>query len=210
MPQNDKYSGMSEQEINEHHAQKMAKKQAARAKMLAKIDQQKGLIMVYTGKGKGKTTAAMGLVIRALGRGRRVAIIQFVKGAWDTGERIFLSQIPNVTIAAMGDGFTWNTQNRAQDIASANKAWQAALQAINDKNIDMVVLDEINIVLKYEYLNKDDVIQALQNKNPNQHIILTGRNALDEVIEQADLVTECTEIKHPFKSGIKAQEAIEF
>ncbi len=207
---NEKYSHLSEAELNAHHAQKMAKKNEARHKMMAKIQQTKGLIMVYTGKGKGKTTAAMGLALRALGRGKRVGIVQFVKGAMDTGERIMFAKMENILIQAMGDGFTWNTQNRAQDIASAQKAWDFALSLINNPEYDLIILDEINIVLKYEYLEIAKICEALQNKRPDLHIVLTGRNAREEIVQLADLVTECTEIKHPFKSGIKAQEAIEY
>ncbi len=206
----DKYKGFSEEELNARHHEKMAKKKAARDKMLASITAEKGLLMVYTGKGKGKTTAAMGLATRALGNGFKVGIVQFVKGAWPTGEENILSTQPNCIFKRMGEGFTWDTQDRAKDMAAADKAWQAAANMMADKTIDLVLLDECNIVLRYNYLAHDMVENALANKRPDQHVVITGRNAPEWLTNMADLVTECTEVKHPFKAGIKAQKGIEY
>jgi cob(I)alamin adenosyltransferase len=167
--------------------------------------------MVHTGKGKGKSTAAMGLVMRALGHGMKVGIVQFVKGIWATGERDVLARFPDlVTIKAMGEGFTWETQDRARDVAAAEAAWEAAKAMMADPSYKMVVLDELNIVLRYDYLALGDVTATLQAKPRDLHVIVTGRNAKPELIEIADLVTEMTEIKHPFKAGVKAQAGIEF
>ena len=201
----------SEQELNERHAFKMVKKKAARDKILATKTIEKGLIMVHTGKGKGKSTAAMGLAIRAVGHGMKVGIVQFVKGVWATGERDVLDKFPDqVVIKAMGDGFTWETQDRVRDIKAAESAWSMACEMIADNSYNMVVLDELNIVLRYDYIAISSVIETLKAKPDNLHIIITGRNAKEELIEVADLVTEMTLIKHPFRSGVKAQAGIEF
>ena len=206
-----KADGMSEEEINKRHADKMAKKKAARDKMIAKKTLEKGLLMVHTGKGKGKTTAAMGLATRAVGNGMKVCIIQFVKGVWNTGEREILKNYPDLCIMkAMGEGFTWDTQDRVRDVAAAEKAWSYALEAMQDESIKMLVLDELNIVLRYDYLDFNAVLAALKNKRPDLHIVITGRNAKDELIEAADMVTEMTQIKHHFRGGVKAQIGIEF
>ena len=206
-PQSDK----SQQELNERHAFKMAKKKAARDKILATKTIEKGLIMVHTGKGKGKSTAAMGLAIRAVGHGMKVGIVQFVKGVWAPGERDVLDKFPDlVTIKAMGDGFTWETQDRARDIKAAEAAWAMACEMIADEAYAMVILDELNIVLRYDYIPLDDVIETLQAKPHDLHVVVTGRNAKQELIDIADLVTEMTMIKHPFRSGVKAQAGIEF
>jgi cob(I)alamin adenosyltransferase len=198
-------------DLNARHARKMAKKKAFRDKMLATKTEEKGLLMVHTGKGKGKSTAAMGLVMRALGHGMKVGIVQFVKGIWATGERDVLARFPDlVTIKAMGEGFTWETQDRARDVAAAEAAWEAAKAMMADPSYKMVVLDELNIVLRYDYLALGDVTATLQAKPRDLHVIVTGRNAKPELIEIADLVTEMTEIKHPFKAGVKAQAGIEF
>jgi cob(I)alamin adenosyltransferase len=198
-------------DLNARHARKMAKKKAFRDKMLATKTEEKGLLMVHTGKGKGKSTAAMGLVMRALGHGMKVGIVQFVKGVWATGERDVLARFPDlVTIKAMGEGFTWETQDRARDVAAAEAAWAAAKAMMADLSYKMVVLDELNIVLRYDYLALGDVTATLQAKPRDLHVIVTGRNAKPELIEIADLVTEMTEIKHPFKAGVKAQAGIEF
>ena len=206
-----KTDGMTEDEINQRHAEKMAKKKAARDKMLAEKTIEKGLLMVHTGKGKGKTTAAMGLAARAVGNGKKVCIVQFVKGVWNTGEREVLKHFPDrCVMKAMGEGFTWETQDRTRDIAAARQAWEMAKEMINDPSYKMVILDELNIVLRYENLPLDEVIEVLQNKPEMLHVAVTGRNAKDELIEIADLVTEMTQIKHPFRSGVKAQVGIEF
>jgi cob(I)alamin adenosyltransferase len=202
---------MTEAEINARHAEKMAKKKAARAKILATKTIEKGLLIVHTGKGKGKSTAAFGMVFRALGHGMRVAVIQFVKGAWSTGERTILENYPELcTIRAAGEGFTWETQDRARDIAMARAGWEEAKRAIADPAYAMVLLDELNIVLRYDYLPLDEVLEVLRNRPPAKHVIVTGRNAREELIELADLVTEMEQVKHPFRSGVKAQAGIEF
>ncbi len=202
---------MTEEELNARHADKMAKKKAARDKILATKTIEKGLVIVHTGKGKGKSTAAMGLAVRAIGNGMKVGIVQFVKGVWETGERVVLDRFPDLcVIKAMGEGFTWETQDRARDIAAARQAWEMAKEMINDPSYKMVILDELNIVLRYENLPLDEVIEVLQNKPEMLHVAVTGRNAKDELIEIADLVTEMTQIKHPFRSGVKAQVGIEF
>jgi len=202
---------MSEAERDAYHAEKMRKKKDPRNRILATKTEEKGLLIVHTGKGKGKSTAAFGMVFRAIGHGFRVGIVQFVKGAWGTGERDVLERFPEqVTIRAMGEGFTWDTQDRQRDIAAARAAWDLAKAMIADPDYDMVLLDELNIVLRYDYLPLDEVLAVLKDKPADLHVIVTGRNAKDELIEIADLVTEMTEIKHPFRAGVKAQKGIEF
>lgn len=202
---------ITEEELNARHAEKMAKKKAARDKILATKTIEKGLIIVHTGKGKGKSTAAMGLAVRAIGNGMKVGLVQFVKGKWETGERKVLEHFPDLCVMkAMGEGFSWETQDRERDIAAARQAWEAAKEMINDPSYKMVILDELNIVLRYENLPLDEVIETLQNKPEMLHVAVTGRNAKDELIEIADLVTEMTQVKHPFRSGVKAQVGIEF
>ena len=193
------------------HNEKMAKKKAARDKILATKTREKGLLIVHTGKGKGKSTAAMGLAARAIGNGMKVGIVQFVKGVWATGEREVLIKFPELCVMkAMGEGFTWETQDRARDIAAANRAWEASKEMMADPSFKMVILDELNIVLRYDYLDINDVIATLKNKPEGLHVVVTGRNAKEELIEIADLVTEMTQIKHPFRDGVKAQKGIEF
>ena len=202
---------MSEAERDAYHAEKMRKKKEARTRMLATKTEERGLLIVHTGKGKGKSTAAFGMVFRSLGHGMRVGVVQFVKGAWATGERDVLAKFPElVTIKAMGEGFTWDTQDRQRDLAAARAAWDEAKAMIADPAYDLVLLDELNIVLRYDYLPLEEVVEVLKSKPRDLHVIVTGRNARDEVIEIADLVTEMTEIKHPFRSGVKAQKGIEF
>jgi cob(I)alamin adenosyltransferase len=202
---------MSEAERDAYHADKMRKKKEARTRMLATKTEERGLLIVHTGKGKGKSTAAFGMVFRAIGHGFPVGIVQFVKGAWGTGERDVLEKFPAlVTIKAMGEGFTWDTQDRQRDLAAARSAWEEAKRMIADPRFKMVLLDELNIVLRYDYLPLDEVLEVLGNKPRDLHVIVTGRNAKDELIEIADLVTEMTEIKHPFRSGVKAQAGVEF
>ncbi|RIX99088.1 cob(I)yrinic acid a,c-diamide adenosyltransferase [Aureimonas flava] len=205
-------AAMSEEELDARHAEKMRKKKAARDKILATKTQEKGLVIVHTGKGKGKSTAAFGLVFRALGNGMKVGIVQFVKGRWETGERQALERFPGeVTITAMGDGFTWETQDRQRDIAAARQAWERAKALIADEEHQMVVLDELNIVLRYEYIPVAEVVDFLREHKPEmKHVVITGRNAREELVEFADLVTEMEMVKHPFRSGIKAQRGIEF
>jgi cob(I)alamin adenosyltransferase len=202
---------MSEADRDAYHAEKMKKKKAARDKILATKTEEKGLLIVHTGKGKGKSTAAFGMVFRAIGHGMKVGVVQFVKGAWGTGERDVLEKFSDsVTIKAMGEGFTWDTADRQRDIAAARKAWEEAKRMIADPSYKVILLDELNIVLRYDYLPLDEVLEVLKNKPRDTHVIVTGRNAKDELIEIADLVTEMTEIKHPFRAGVKAQAGIEF
>ncbi len=202
---------MTEAERDAYHADKMRKKKEARTRMLATKTEERGLLIIHTGKGKGKSTAAFGMVFRAIGHGFPVGIVQFVKGAWGTGERDVLEKFPDlVTIKAMGEGFTWDTQDRQRDLAAARAAWEEAKRMIADPQLKMVLLDELNIVLRYDYLPLEEVLAALRDKPRDLHVIVTGRNAKEELIELADLVTEMTEIKHPFRSGVKAQPGIEF
>ena len=196
---------------NDRHAEKMAKKKAARDKMLATKTEEKGLLIVHTGKGKGKSTAAWGMALRMIGHGKKVGIVQFVKGAWETGERDVFEKFPDqVVIKAMGEGFTWETQDKTRDIAAAGKAWEAAKEMIADESFSMVILDEINIALRYEYLPLADVLEGLAARPAMLHVVATGRNAHDDLIESADLVTDMSLIKHPFRGGIKAQLGVEF
>lgn len=202
---------MSDVDLDARHAEKKRKQQAARAKILATKTIEKGLLIVHTGKGKGKTTAAMGLVMRALGHGMRVGIVQFVKGKWQTGERGVLERFPDlVTIKVMGEGFTWETQDRQRDIKAAETAWAAAQEMMADPDYDLILLDELNIALRYDYLDINDVVTKLQARRPALHVAVTGRNAKAELVDAADLVTEMTLVKHPFRAGVKAQQGIEF
>lgn len=207
---------MSEDEIDARANEKARRRKEIRDRMLAGKTVEKGLLMVHTGKGKGKTTAAMGLVVRAIGNGMRVGVVQYVKGKWQTGERVVLERFPEqVTIRTMGEGFTWETQDRARDIRAARAAWAASCQMIEacrgpNPRYDLLVFDELNIVLRYGYLPLDEVVAALKARPPQLHVIVTGRNAKPEVIEAADLVTDMTMIKHPFQAGVKAQKGIEF
>ena len=200
-----------EEEINRRHNEKMARRKAARERMLATKTEERGLLIVHTGKGKGKSTAAFGIVLRCLGHGMRVGIVQFVKGVWTTGERLALERFGDlVTCRAMGEGFTWDTQDRARDIAAARKAWETAKAMIADPSYRLILLDELNIVLRYDYLPLDEVMAGLKTKPRDLHVVVTGRNARPELIDAADLVTEMTLVKHPFRSGVKAQLGIEF
>ncbi len=201
----------TEDEINAKANEKRRKHKEAKDKILAKKVKEGGLLVVHTGKGKGKTTAAMGMVARCIGHGKKVGIVQFVKGRWETGERAVLEAFPDqVTITAMGEGFTWETQDRARDIAAAEAAWARAKDMINDPENDLVLLDEINIVLRNDYLDINEVVDFLSQKPDDLHVICTGRNAKPELIEAADLVTEMTEVKHHFRANFKAQAGIEF
>ncbi|WFU30248.1 cob(I)yrinic acid a,c-diamide adenosyltransferase [Bradyrhizobium brasilense] len=199
--------------LDTRHADKMAKKKAARDRIMATKSGEKGLIIVHTGAGKGKSSSAFGMIVRCVAHGFPCAVVQFIKGAWDTGERRLLTGHFGdlCQFHAMGEGFTWETQDRARDIAAAQAGWEKAKQLIADPSLRMVVLDEINIALRYEYLAIADVVEFLTtSKPPMTHVVLTGRNAKEELIEIADLVTEMTLVKHPFRSGIKAQPGVEF
>jgi cob(I)alamin adenosyltransferase len=195
------------------HAVKMAKKKAARDKIMAGKSGEKGLIIVHTGAGKGKSSSGFGMILRCVAHGMPCAVVQFIKGAWDTGERRLLTEnfADKCQFFAMGEGFTWETQDRARDVAAAAAGWEKAKELIRNPDIRLVLLDEINIALRYDYLKLDDVLTFLRDeKPPLTHVVLTGRNAAEGLIEAADLVTEMTLIKHPFRSGIKAQAGVEF
>ena len=202
---------MTENEIDARHADKMAKKKAARDKIVATKTIEKGLLIIHTGKGKGKSTAAMGLAIRAIGNGMKVGIVQFVKGVWETGERVVLDKFPDLcVIKAMGEGFSWETQDRQRDIQAAENAWQMAKDMMDDESFDLIILDELNIPLRYDNLDIDAVVKTLRDKRERLHVVVTGRNAKEPLLEAADLVTEMTMVKHPFRAGVKAQKGIEF
>jgi cob(I)alamin adenosyltransferase len=193
------------------HAEKMRKIQAARATMMETKTEEKGLLIVHTGKGKGKSSAAMGMVIRAIGHGMKVGVVQFIKGAMVTGEKAVFDAFPEqVEFKPMGEGFTWDTQDRARDIAVTRTAWEEVKRMIADPSYHMVLADELNIALRYDYLPLEEVLAVLAARQPMKHVIVTGRNAPDALIEAADLVTEMTQVKHPFRSGVKAQAGIEF
>lgn len=197
----------------EQYRQKMARRKQVQDERVAAASQEKGLIVVNTGKGKGKTTAALGMVMRSLGHGYRVAIVQFIKGAWEPAEKEVLSHwVPHqLEFHALGEGFTWETQDRERDIQTAQQAWQKALDFIGNPEFKLVLLDEINVALKLGYLSVESVLAALDQKPPMSHVILTGRGAPAPLIARADLVTEMTLIKHPFREqGVKAQPGIEF
>lgn len=196
---------------NARHAEKMRKKQTARGTIMETKTREKGLLIVHTGKGKGKTSAALGMVVRAIGHGMKVGVVQFVKGAMTTGEKAVFDAFPdNVEFKPMGEGFTWDTQDRARDIAVTRTAWEEVKRMIADPSYHMVLADELNIVLRYDYLRPDEVIAVLTARDEMKHVIVTGRNAPETLIEAADLVTEMTMVKHPFRSGVKAQKGIEF
>lgn len=194
------------------HKAKMAKRKAAQdAEVAAKTITAKGLLIVNTGPGKGKSTAAFGLVLRALGHGWTVGVVQFIKGAWDTGERRVLDGFGSqVRWHTMGEGFTWETQDKGRDIKAAQAAWAQAIELMADPDVRLVVLDELNIALRYDYLPLRDVVATLQGRRPDLHVVVTGRNAKPELVAAADLVTEMTLVKHHFKAGVKAQAGIEF
>ena len=201
----------SETELNARHAEKMAKRKAARTRMLATKTEERGLLIIHTGLGKGKSTAAFGMVMRCIGHGFKTGIVQFTKGKWATGERVVLDRFADlVTCRAMGEGFTWDTQDRARDIAAARTAWETAKAMMADPSYKFILLDELNIVLRYDYLPLDEIVATLAAKPRDLHVVVTGRNAKPELIEIADLVTEMTLVKHPFRGGVKAQAGIEF
>ena len=202
-----------EPDDNARHAQKMAKIKAARDRMMQGKQGEKGLVIVHTGKGKGKSSSGFGMILRCIAHEMPCAVVQFIKGAWDTGERRLLTTHFGglCQFHAMGEGFTWETQDRARDIAAARAGWDKAKELIGDPDIRMVLLDEINIALRYDYLDIAEVVGFLRDeKPPMTHVVLTGRNAKPELIALADLVTEMEVIKHPFRDGIKAQPGVEF
>ncbi|MDB4599124.1 cob(I)yrinic acid a,c-diamide adenosyltransferase [Alphaproteobacteria bacterium] len=197
----------------ERHNSKMVKKKLARDKIMAGKTDQKGLIIVNTGKGKGKSSSAFGMIFRCIAHEMPCAVVQFIKGGMDTGERnLITGHFPNLCqFFTMGEGFTWETQDKERDIAAATAAWDKSKELIRDERNQMVLLDEINIALRYGYIDLGEVMQFLENeKPPMTHVVLTGRNAAEDLIEMADLVTEMALVKHPFRSGIKAQIGVEF
>jgi len=201
----------NEAEDAARHKAKMAKRKAVQDAEVAGKTLEKGLLIVNTGPGKGKSTAAFGLILRALGHGWRIGVVQFIKGAWSTGERKALDAFGDqISWHSMGEGFTWETQDKARDIAAATRAFEKARELIADESIRLLVLDELNIALRYDYLPLAEVVAALQARRSDLHIVVTGRNAKPELIEAADLVTEMTLVKHHFAAGVKAQEGIEF
>ncbi len=196
----------------ERHRSKMANRKAAQdSEVASKTIKQKGLLMVHTGTGKGKSTAAFGLALRMLGRGRRVGVVQYIKGAWSTGERTALDRFGDmVSWHTMGEGFTWETQDRDRDVAAARKAWQKSVELLADPTLGLLVLDELNVALRYDYLSVEEVVATLKARRADLHVVVTGRNAKPALIEAADLVTEMTLVKHHFAAGVRAQEGVEF
>jgi cob(I)alamin adenosyltransferase len=200
-----------EQDERESHRQRMARQKEAFEARKAQATAEKGLIIVHTGAGKGKTTAALGLAFRALGHGLRVGIVQFIKGAIATGEAALANRLaPALEMHTLGDGFTWNTQDREKDMASARSAWNKAVSLLRDPSFNVVILDELNVVIKHGYLPLEEILAELRDKRPMLHVVVTGRNAREELLELADVVTEMKLIKHPYRSGIKAQKGIEW
>jgi len=201
---------MTDKEKNQRHESRMAKKKAIIDAAVKKADQEKGVIVITTGNGKGKSSSGFGMVARALGHNMKIGIVQFIKGAFSTGEEAFFRRFPDeVEYHVMGDGFTWETQNLDQDIKTANLAWQEVKRMLNDDSYDFILLDELNIVLKYQYIDINEVINDLKNRPSMQHVVITGRAAKKELIDIADTVTEMKDVKHAFRSGIKAQKGIE-
>lgn len=201
---------MTEDKHAKHNA-RMKKVQATRAKIQARRTIERGLLIVHTGNGKGKSSSAFGMAIRSLGWGMKVGIVQYVKGSWETGEKNFFEANPDLlTWEVMGEGFTWDTQDRAQDIAAAEAAWERSKALMMDPDYDFIILDELNIVLRDDTLDIGEVAEFLKQRPMEKHICVTGRNAKPELIELADLVTEFEEVKHPFKAGFKAQKGVEY
>lgn len=208
----DETAGMSDAELA-RHSEKMAKKKQAREKIMATKTDEKGLVIVHTGKGKGKSTAGFGMIFRHIAHKKPCAVVQFIKGAMVTGERDLIEAHFSdlCQFHTLGEGFTWETQDRARDVATAQKAWEKAKELIRDERNSMVLLDEINIALRYDYIDVNEVVDFLKSEKPHMtHVVLTGRNAKEELIEIADLATEMELLKHPFRSGIKAQQGVEY
>jgi cob(I)alamin adenosyltransferase len=211
MTERDPATPPADDEEAARHRAKMAKRKDMQDAEAGARTTEKGLLIVHTGPGKGKTTAAIGLALRMLGHGRRVAVVQFIKGAWSTGERPALERFGDlVTWHSMGEGFTWETQDRARDIAACRRAWDCATALMREPDLALLVLDELNIALRYDYLPLDEVLDALRGRRAGLHVVVTGRNAKPALIEAADLVTEMTAVKHHAKAGVKAQPGIEF
>lgn len=204
---------MTEQEkpdLNQRHSQRMARKKTVVDAKIEAARSERGLLLVNTGNGKGKSTAAFGLLARALGHGMKAVVVQFVKGRSDTGEEAFFRHQPNVSWHIMGEGFTWETQSRERDIAAASQGWQAARAALQDDQVGVVILDELNIVLKYQYLDLQQVLADIAARPPMQHVVVTGRAAQPELVELADTVTDMTMVKHAFKQGVQAMPGVEW
>ncbi len=198
------------EEKSQRHAERMARKKAHIDEAIQRADQERGVLIVNTGNGKGKSSAAFGVAARALGHGMRVGIVQFIKGSGSTGEEAFFRRFPEVEYHVTGDGFTWDTQNLEQDIATARRGWAIALKMLQDPTFNLVVLDELNIVLKSHYLPMEEVLEALAQRPPMQHVIITGRGSPEALREAADTVTEMRPEKHAFQAGVKAQPGVEF
>lgn len=193
------------------HNARMRKVQAVRQEMMATKTGEKGLLIVHTGAGKGKSTAAFGMAVRAMGHGMKVGVVQFIKGAMTTGEKAIFDRFPDlIDFRPMGEGFTWDTQDRARDVAVTRTAWDEVRRMVGDPSYGLVIADELNIVLRYDYLPLDEVLSVAAARPPMKHLVVTGRNAPQALIDAADLVTEMTQVKHPFRGGIKAQAGIEF
>nr|WP_321984254.1 cob(I)yrinic acid a,c-diamide adenosyltransferase [uncultured Lichenicoccus sp.] len=202
---------MIDEDASRHRAKMEHRKAVQDREVASKTIEHKGLLIVHTGPGKGKSTAALGLMLRMVGRGRRVAMVQFIKGAWDTGERRVLEGFGElVEWHTMGEGFTWETQDRDRDVAACGKAWETARALLGRHDLSLLVLDELNIALRYGYLELDAVLEAIARRPPMLHVVVTGRNAKPALLDAADLVTEMTQVKHHFAAGVKAQEGIEF
>ncbi|GAB6855399.1 cob(I)yrinic acid a,c-diamide adenosyltransferase [Asaia astilbis] len=202
---------MTEDAETARYREKMQHRKAVQDREVAEKTIEKGLIAVHTGPGKGKSTAAFGLALRMLGYERKIVVVQFIKGAWDTGERRALQRFGDLAqFHALGEGFTWETQDRARDIAACTRAWEQALVALGQEDVALVVLDELNIALRYGYLDEATILTGLRNRPQHQHVVITGRNAPGWLTDAADLVTEMTLVKHHFKAGVKAQQGVEF
>lgn len=198
-------------EDQEAHKAKMQQTQAEmRAKVASKEDARRGLVLVHTGKGKGKSSSAFGVVVRALGWGQKVGVVQFIKGKWKTGERIFFKKLGEVDWHTMGDGFTWDTQDKARDIEAAQAAFAKGCEMMASGEYDLIVMDEICIAMRYDYLSVEQVLEGLEARSEKTSVVLTGRDAKPELCDYADLVTEMTEVKHPFQAGIKAQRGVDY
>ena len=201
-------------ETSEQHKERMVRLNEIKDRQLAEANIEKGLIIVHTGAGKGKSTAAFGMAIRSLGQGMKVGIVQFIKGAIPTGEAAFIAKIASmgfpIEMHTLGEGFTWKTQDRDRDIATAAKGWAKAIELMEDPSFDMIILDELNIATKYEYVAPATVVEALKKKRPMLHVVITGRNASPELLEIADLASEMKVIKHPYAHGVKPQRGVEY
>ncbi len=198
-----------EQQREARYLARMKRKKEVIDQSIARADQDRGVCLVHTGNGKGKSSSAFGMVARALGHDMQVGVVQFIKGAFSTGEEAFFRRFPEVQYYVMGEGFTWETQDKERDIAAATKAWKQSEELLNDENVSLVVLDELNIALKYKYVDLQAVIQAVESRPVNQHVVITGRGAPQELIDIADTVTEMQVVKHAYQAGIKAQKGVE-